>query len=39
MSGTGYLIAAYLGAIALYGGYVTMLLRREKTLDGKRRRG
>jgi hypothetical protein len=39
MSGTGYLIAAYLGASVLYGGYVLTLWRRERSLDGRRRRG
>ena len=32
MSGTGYLIAAYVGAAALYGGYVATLWRRERDL-------
>lgn len=39
MSGTGYLIAAYVGAAALYGGYVAMLWRRERSLSRKDRRG
>ena len=30
MSGTGYLIAAYLAAGALYAGYLAMLWRRER---------
>jgi hypothetical protein len=39
MSGTGYLIAAYLGSAVLYGGYLWMLRRRERLLDGRRRHG
>jgi hypothetical protein len=39
MSGTGYLIAAYLGATALYGSYLAILWRRERALGGRRRRG
>lgn len=39
MSGTGYLIAAYLGSAVLYGGYVWMLWRRERSLVGRRPHG
>ena len=39
MSGVGYLIAAYVGAGTLYVGYLLTLLRRERELDGKGRRG
>ena len=39
MSGTGFVIAAYLGAAALYGGYLWTLLRRERDLGGEDRRG
>jgi hypothetical protein len=39
MSGTGYLIAAYVGAAGLYGGYLWTLLRRERALGGRRRHG
>ncbi|MGZ6544577.1 MAG: hypothetical protein ACXVEI_04625 [Actinomycetota bacterium] len=38
MSGTGYLIAAYLAAGALYAGYLATLWRRERALSGGRRR-
>lgn len=37
MSGTGYLIAAYLTAGALYAGYLATLWRRERALGGGRR--
>jgi hypothetical protein len=33
VSGVGYLVAAYIGAAVLYGGYVTWLLRRERALQ------
>lgn len=33
MSGVGYLIAAYIGAALLYGGYALYLLRRERSLE------
>lgn len=33
MNGTGYLIAAYLGAAVLYGLYTFRLRRRERTLE------
>jgi hypothetical protein len=32
MSGVGYLIAAYVGAAALYGGYFLALRRRERSM-------
>ena len=35
MSGTGFVIAAYLGAAALYGGYLWTLLRRERDLEAR----
>jgi len=35
----GYLIAAYLGAAILYVGYVTWLLRRERSLERAVREG
>jgi hypothetical protein len=34
MNGVGYVLAAYVGAVALYGGYVVFLLRRERKLKG-----
>ncbi len=39
MSGTGYLVAAYVSAAALYGGYLATLWRRERALDRRRRGG
>jgi len=33
MNGTGYLIAAYVGAALLYGIYVLRLRRRERALE------
>jgi hypothetical protein len=39
VSGFGYLVAAYMGAAALYGGYLWMLLRRERALVLKERHG
>ena len=33
MSGVGYVIAAYIGAAFLYGGYVLALRRREHALE------
>jgi hypothetical protein len=33
VSGVGYLIAAYIGAALLYGGYAVYLLRRERSLE------
>jgi hypothetical protein len=39
MSGTGYLVAAYVGATALFVGYLAMLWRRERALGGRRRDG
>jgi hypothetical protein len=32
----GYVIAAYLSAAALYGGYVSYLLANERRLSGRR---
>jgi hypothetical protein len=32
VSGVGYVIAAYVGAALLYGGYALLLLRRERSL-------
>ncbi len=42
MSGVGFVIAAYIGAALLYGGYTFLLLRRERALArqaGRRDRG
>ena len=39
MSGTGYLIAAYLGTAVWYGGYLAVLRRRERAMGGRRGRG
>lgn len=33
MKGVGYVIAAYVGAALLYGGYVLRLLTRERVLE------
>jgi hypothetical protein len=35
MSGVGYMIAAYLGAAALYGAYFVSLRRRERAIKPK----
>lgn len=38
-NGVGYLIAAYVGAAALYAGYFLSLRKRERTMGSRMRRG